>query len=136
MRQIKFGGHWSAFLTRGLKKEMERNVLLLMTMALSSPLPLTVVTISVGNLLSSSRRTMPSFSAFSANFSSSITFSRHAHTLQNEGIQKFHQLYCNKFATNRAECRRVGRSASNILRQFLFLYNLHVIGSQNEERRR
>jgi len=40
-------------------------------MALRSPLPLTVVTMSVGSLLSSSRKILPIFSAFSANFSSS-----------------------------------------------------------------
>jgi len=45
-----------------------------MTMALRSPLPLTVVTMSVGSLLSSSRKILPIFSAFSANLSSSKTY--------------------------------------------------------------
>jgi len=47
-----------------------------MTMAFSSPLPLTVVTMSFGSLLSSSRSILPRFSAFSASFSSSKTFTR------------------------------------------------------------
>jgi len=45
-------------------------------MAFRSPLPRTVVTISFGNLLSSSRKISPSRSAFSDNFSSSKTFNR------------------------------------------------------------
>jgi len=45
-----------------------------MTMALRSPLPRTVVTMSLGSLLNASRNALPSFSAFSANSSSSKTF--------------------------------------------------------------